>query len=111
MIVQRKMADVKLKHHMKVQLLKLSQEFQKYWLFEEIVLFCDLLYMNVTLSSICVSLCLVLSESDHISRLILRDHIFSAAETWWVKADICASQCEAVSCNNPLKAPQGIFAL
>lgn len=39
-------------------------------LFREIVLFCDPLFLNVTSSSICVSLCLVLSEPDHISALI-----------------------------------------
>lgn len=76
MIVQRKMANVKLKHHVKVQssATKAQSRVSKYRLFQEIVLFCYPVCMNVTLSSVRVSLCLVLSEPDHISRLILQDH-------------------------------------
>lgn len=43
-----------------------QSQVSKYGLCWEFVLFCAPLYMNVTLSSVCVALCLVLSEPDHI---------------------------------------------
>lgn len=91
---------------MAVQLLKRSHKCQSITSFRRLCCFVIQfpLYMNVTLSSVCVSLCLVLSEPDHISRLILQDRIFSVLETWWAKVDIfSASLHEAVSCNNHLK--------
>lgn len=81
MIVQREMANVKLKQHMKVQSSAIKAQSA------QIVLFCDPLCMNV--SSVCVSVCLVLSEPDHIGRLILQDHMFGVPETWWAKVDSC----------------------
>lgn len=106
MIVQRKMANVKLKHHTKVQspTIKAQSRVSKYQLFGEIVLFCDPLYMNVTLSSVCVSLCLMLSEPDHISRLLLQDHIFSVPRDLVGEVRYqSASLYEVVSRNNHLK--------
>ena len=73
------------------QLLKLSHKCQSITSFKRLCCFVIQvpLYMNVTLSSVRVSLYLVLSDPDHISRLILQDHIYSVLETWWVRVDIC----------------------